>query len=100
MMAPQKVQNLQRLLSTLPVPVARRLAKAIEVDRLTGGEALPHEAILQGLRPHLRGAQGARVAQYYEKGERDGEPVEIPKAVRLACYALSQGIYDYHGPRD
>ena len=62
MMAPQKVQNLQRLLSTLPVPVARRLAKAIEVDRLTGGEALPHEAILQGLRPHLRGAQGARVA--------------------------------------
>ena len=41
-----------------------------------------------------------RVVQYYEKGERDGEPVEIPKAVRLACYALAQGIYDYHGPRD
>ncbi len=62
MMAPQKVQNLQRLLSTLPAPVARRLAKAVEVDRLTGGQALPHEIILQGLRPQLRGAQGARVA--------------------------------------
>ncbi len=61
-MAPQKVQDLQRLLSTLPAPVARRLAKAVEVDRLTGGQALPHEVILQGLRPCLRGAQGARVA--------------------------------------
>ncbi len=41
-----------------------------------------------------------RVVQYYEKGERDGEPVEIPKSVRLACYALALGVYDYHGPHD
>jgi predicted transcriptional regulator len=41
-----------------------------------------------------------RVVQYYEKGERDGEPVEIPKSVRLACYAISTGVYDYHGPHD
>lgn len=41
-----------------------------------------------------------RVVQYYEKGERDGEPVKIPKTVRLACYALAQGVYDYHGPHD
>lgn len=41
-----------------------------------------------------------RVVQYYEKGERDGEPVKIPKSVRLACYALAQGVYDYHGPHD
>ncbi len=39
-----------------------------------------------------------RVVQYYEKGERDGEKVEIPKYVRLACYALAQGIRDYRGP--
>ncbi|HEY1632999.1 MAG TPA: helix-turn-helix transcriptional regulator [Rhizomicrobium sp.] len=39
-----------------------------------------------------------RVVQYYEKGERDGEPVKIPKTVRLACYALWKGINDYHGP--
>lgn len=62
MMAPQKVQTLHRLLSTLPIPVAQRLAKAVEVDRLTGGQALPHEIILQGLRPNLRGTQGTRVA--------------------------------------
>ncbi|MGH6871993.1 MAG: helix-turn-helix domain-containing protein [Rhizomicrobium sp.] len=39
-----------------------------------------------------------RVVQYYEKGERDGEPVKIPKTVRLACYALWKGVNDYHGP--
>lgn len=41
-----------------------------------------------------------RVVQYYEKGERDGKEVGIPKAVRLACFALSEGVSDYHGPRD
>lgn len=39
-----------------------------------------------------------RVVQYYEKGVRDGEPLAIPKAVRLACFALAQGVTDYHGP--
>lgn len=39
-----------------------------------------------------------RILQYYEKGERDGETVEIPLTVRLACYALSQGKSDYSGP--
>ncbi len=41
-----------------------------------------------------------RVVQYYEKGERDGEPVAIPKTVRLACYALAEGCEDYAGPED
>ena len=41
-----------------------------------------------------------RILQYYEKGERDGEPVKIPKTVRLACYALTQGREDYFGPED
>ena len=39
-----------------------------------------------------------RVVQYYEKGEREGEKIEIPKSVRLACYALSAGVRDYDGP--
>lgn len=39
-----------------------------------------------------------RVVQYYEKGERDGSRVQIPKTVRLACYALAQGCVDYGGP--
>lgn len=38
-----------------------------------------------------------RMIQYYEKGNRDGKAVRIPKTVRLACYALSQGILDFNG---
>ena len=39
-----------------------------------------------------------RMIQYYEKGERDGDKVTIPRAVRLACYAISEGVSDYNGP--
>ncbi len=39
-----------------------------------------------------------RMIQYYEKGERDGENVSIPLSVRLACYAISEGVADYNGP--
>lgn len=38
-----------------------------------------------------------RMIQYYEKGNRDGRPVEIPKSIRLACYALTCGIEDFDG---
>ena len=38
-----------------------------------------------------------RMIQYYEKGERDGKKVAIPKTVRLACYALVQGVADFDG---
>ena len=38
-----------------------------------------------------------RMIQYYERGKRDGKPVKIPKTVRLACYAVAQGIHDYDG---
>lgn len=40
-----------------------------------------------------------RIIQYYEKGERDGEKVKVPRSVRLACYALAHGVTDYHGPK-
>jgi len=38
-----------------------------------------------------------RVIQYYEKGKRDGKPVEIPKSVELACYAISSGVGGFDG---
>lgn len=38
-----------------------------------------------------------RMIQYYEKGEREGKDVVIPRSVRLACYALSKGIVDFDG---
>lgn len=39
-----------------------------------------------------------RMVQYYESGEREGEKVVIPKSIRLACFALAEGVTDYHGP--
>ena len=51
---------LKGFLGQLPDDVASRLAKAVEVDRLIGGAALPHDDILKALRPQLRGtATGA-----------------------------------------
>lgn len=38
-----------------------------------------------------------RMIQYYETGVRDGKGVKIPRSVRLACYALSQGVEDFDG---
>ncbi len=38
-----------------------------------------------------------RMIQYYETGRREGHKVEIPKAIRLACFALQSGIEDFDG---
>ncbi len=61
-----KQAQLSGFLRQLPENVARRLAKAIEVDRLMGGKALPHDLILRGLRPQLRRTASA---------ERMGSPL-------------------------
>ena len=60
MIAPQKVQLLQSFLGGLPASMAARLAKAVEVDRLSDGTQLPHDLILDGLRPMLRQAEPSR----------------------------------------
>lgn len=52
-MASQKQRRLHALLATLPDRVARQLAVAVEYDRLDGG-SMPHDMILEGLRPALR----------------------------------------------
>jgi hypothetical protein len=56
MLSSDKQLLLSGFLGQLPQHVAARLAKAIEVDRLIGGTGLPHEEILQALRPQLRRA--------------------------------------------
>lgn len=45
---------LKNFLGTLPEQAAAKLAHAVEMDRLMDGKALPHDAILMGLRPSLR----------------------------------------------
>jgi hypothetical protein len=54
MLSLEKSTMLQNLLGGLPAQAAVRLARAVEVDRLAGGVVLPHETILNALRPALR----------------------------------------------
>jgi transcriptional regulator with XRE-family HTH domain len=35
---------------------------------------------------------------FYERGERDGKPVSIPRDIELACAALAIGLRSYNGP--
>jgi len=37
--------------------------------------------------------------QYYQKGERDGKAVKIPKYVRLACYAIRENVGNFDGEK-
>jgi hypothetical protein len=53
-----KAQMLIAFLGKLPETLAVRLAKAVELDRLAEGKSLPHDLILEGLRPVLKRARG------------------------------------------
>jgi len=59
MISPERTGLLKSFLGGLPEQIAARLAQAVEVDRLVDGKLLPHEMILEGLRPALRRAAGA-----------------------------------------
>lgn len=54
MASPEKMDVLQSFLGSLPVGLAQNLARAIEMDRMNNGAGLPHEDILESLRPTLR----------------------------------------------
>jgi hypothetical protein len=59
MLSPERTGLLKSFLGNLPETVAARLARAVEIDRLSDGKMLPHEMILEGLRPVLRRAAGS-----------------------------------------
>jgi len=54
MLPDDKSGLLLAFLGGLPSDIAMRLARAVEVDRLMDGHVLPHDVILNGLRPALR----------------------------------------------
>ena len=70
MLTPEKAGLLQSFLGSLPEGLASRLAKAVEVDRLADGAGLPHDMILDGLRPVLRNSES---------------PQRTPTPLRLFC---------------
>ena len=56
------------------------------------------QGLKQGAAADLLGLK-RRMIQYYEKGNRDGRNVSIPKYIRLACYAITLGVRDYNGEK-
>src|SRR5436305_12615710 len=50
----ERTELLRSFLGSLPVGIATRVARAVEVDKLNNGRVLPHELILQSLRPTLQ----------------------------------------------
>ncbi len=58
MIQKEKAQMLVAFLGKLPETLAVRLAKAVELDRLAEGTVLPHDLIMEGLRPILKRASG------------------------------------------
>jgi hypothetical protein len=60
MISENRTGLLKTFLGSLPSHVATQLASAVEADRLLDGHALPHETILEGLRPVLRDANAGR----------------------------------------
>ena len=59
-MSNDKTGLLKSFLGSLNGDIAARLASAVETDRLLDGRVLPHDTILDGLRPALRGLQAGR----------------------------------------
>jgi hypothetical protein len=59
MLTPERTGLLKSFLGSLPEEIAARLARAVEVDRLADGKSLPHDMILDGLRPALRRLAGS-----------------------------------------
>lgn len=53
-MLPTQEKMLRSLLGRLPPATAQQLARAIEADKLYDGKGLPHDIILETLRPVLR----------------------------------------------
>jgi len=60
MMSNDRTGLLKSFLGSLNGDIAARLASAVETDRLLDGSVLPHDTILDGLRPALRGLQAGR----------------------------------------
>jgi len=78
MLTPEKAQLLSRFLGTLPERMAVLLARAVELDRLNEADGLPHQAILDSLRPALRNSAAQRT----------------PAPLRLFCLPFEDLLYD------
>ncbi len=78
-MKPDKEKKLREFLSQLPADLAGPLAVAMEAERLAGRKSLPHDLILEGLRPVLMRA--------------GHPPPRVPTPMRLFCMPFEDLIF-------
>jgi len=78
MLTPEKAKLLTMFLGSLPERMAVLLARAVELDRLNESDALPHQAILDALRPALRKSAAQRT----------------PAPLRLFCLPFEDLLHD------
>ncbi|MDE2182904.1 MAG: hypothetical protein KGJ78_07775 [Alphaproteobacteria bacterium] len=74
----KKFELLRAFLGGLPEHAAVRLARAVEIDRLLDGKALPHDLILDSLRPML---------------SKSSMVVRTPTPLRLFCRPFEDLLY-------
>ena len=79
MVSSEKTAKLKSFLGELPELIALRLAKAVEVDRFSDGQLLPHDVILDSLRPALRRLPGSE---------------RTPSALRAFCIPFEDLLTD------
>ncbi|HSC17520.1 MAG TPA: hypothetical protein VLC74_01270 [Rhizomicrobium sp.] len=77
----EKMELLRAFLGSLPTGLAGRVAKAVEMDRMTNGHILPHGLILDSLRPSLRDAD---------------RPSRAPTPMRLFCRPFEDLLSNDH----
>jgi hypothetical protein len=92
-MSPRVLVRLKRHFSTLPDMVLVRRAHAIEQDRARGGTGLPHQEILDALRPQLR-----RIYEQRRQEKRDLLRVleTVPRELRAALPIRTIGGFGVH----
>ena len=81
MLSAEKVTALEGFLSQLPQSAASRLVKAVEADKRAGGRGIPHDIILNALRPKLVDADEP---QTKSSGQMFGEAELHVHAIRNA----------------
>jgi len=81
----EKMELLRAFLGSLPTGLAGRVARAVEMDRMSNGHILPHGLILDSLRPSLRDVD---------------KPLRAPTPMRLFCQPFEDLLSnDYWGSK-
>ncbi|MGQ0742580.1 MAG: hypothetical protein ACT4OG_09880 [Alphaproteobacteria bacterium] len=103
----EKVSALQDFLSRLPPATASRLAEAVEADRQAGGSGLPHDVILQALRPQLSAHRNEQLfgeLEMHAHAIRDARPADFNEeelSAHLSAFLrVSAELLREHGTGD